>query len=343
MRSIGRREFLGRAALGVGAVAVAPSLLAACGSDSKSSSAGASDGGSGLEKVTFQSAWVNDAEFAGFFVAADNGYYAEEGLNLNYLPGGPDVIPEAVLLAGQADVAMSTVESTVKAILDEGAPFKIIGAQYQKSPLGIVSLASSNIKTPNDLVGKTLAVPPINVLTVEAMLAANDIDKSSVNIVPYEYDPTPLVEGEVDATVDFTTNVPYSIEQLGYEPASFLIYDFGFPVYNDTVIVTEDTLADRRDTLVRWMKATRKGWVENFKDPAHYPPTFADTWFKGTGRDIENEIYFNEVQKPLIEHPDGIFSMTPADIQKNIDSLAEVGLTATEDMFVLDILEEVNG
>jgi len=339
VQGIGRRQFLGRGVIGLGALAIAPSVLAACSSDSSADGSGDSNG---LKTISYQAAWINDAEFAGFFLAMDEGYYAAEGLKLNYLPGGPDVIPEAVLLAGQADVAMSTVESTVKAITDEGAPFKIIGTQYQKSPLGIVSLESSNISSPKDLVGKTLAVPPINVLTVEAMLAANGIEKSAVNIVPYDFDPTPLVQGEVDATVDFTTNVPYSIEQLGYEPASFLIYDFGFPVYNDTIVVTEDTLANRRDDLVGWMRATRRGWVENFKDPAAYPPKWADTHFKGTGRDIENEVYFNTVQQPLIEHPDGIFTMTPGDIQKNIEALDQVGVTATEDMFVLDILEAVD-
>jgi len=339
MEHIGRRQFIGRAAIGVLGVGLGSRLLTACGDDSEDSTSGS--GGTSLETITFQAAWINDAEFAGFFVAMDEGYYEAEGLKLNYLPGGPDVIPEAKLLDGSADVAMSTIESTVKAIVDEGAPFKIIGTQYQKSPLGIVSLASSNINEPKDLIGKTLAVPPVNVLTVEAMLALNGIEKSGVRIVPYQYDPTPLVRGEVDATVDFTTNVPYAIEQMGKTPSSFLIYDFGFTVYNDTIVVTEETLSEKRDQLVRWMRASRKGWAENFKDPAAYPPKWEDTYFKGTGRDIENEIYFNSVQKAIIEHPDGIFTMTDEDIEKNIAALASIGIEATRDMFVLDLLAEI--
>ena len=98
-----------------------------------------------------------------------------------------------------------------------GRPFKIIGTQYQKNPIGIVSLAKKPIKTPPDLVGKTLAVPPVNVISVEAMLKLNSIDKAKVNIVPYAYDPTPLIKGEIDASLDFTTNVPFTIKQTGEE------------------------------------------------------------------------------------------------------------------------------
>ncbi len=85
----------------------------------------------------------------------------------------------------------------------------------------------------------------------------------------------------------------------------------------------------------------RKGWDENLKDPNVYPPKFADTWFKGTGRTVENEIYFNNAQRPLIESPAGIFSMTDEAIAKNIEALAQVGIKATKDMFDSSLLAEV--
>jgi ABC-type nitrate/sulfonate/bicarbonate transport system substrate-binding protein len=288
-----------------------------------------------------QAAWINDAEFAGYFVALDNGYYAAEGLDLTYLSGGPDVIPESTIIAGKADLALTTPDTTVKAIAEQGAKFKIIGAQYQKNPIGIVSLAAKPIKTPQDLIGKTLAVPPVNVISVEAMLKLNNIDKAQLNIVPYAYDPTPLIKGEIDASLDFTTNVPYTIKQAGPEAVSFLLYDFGFTIFNDTVVVTEDTLKAKRKELVSWLRASRKGWEENLKDPNVYPPKFADTWFKGTGRTVENEVFFNNAQKSLIESSAGIFSMTDEAIAKNIDALGQVGIKATKDMFDTSLLAEV--
>ncbi len=117
------------------------------------------------------------------------------GWTSHYLSGGPDVIPESALIAGKADLTLTTPDTTVSAIVDQGAKFKIIGAQYQKNPVGIVSLAKNPIKTPADLVGKTLAVPPVNVISVEAMLKLNKIDKDKVRIVPYEYDPDAADQG----------------------------------------------------------------------------------------------------------------------------------------------------
>ena len=116
---------------------------------------------------------------------------------------------------------------------------------------------------------------------------------------------------------------------------------FGFTIFNDTVVVTEETLKAKRKELVAWLRASRKGWEENLKDPAAYPPKFAETWFKGTGRTIDNEIFFNTAQKPLIETPNGIFSMTEEAIGRNIDALGQVGIKASKDMFDTSLLAEM--
>ena len=287
-----------------------------------------------------QAAWINDAEFAGYFLAMDQGYYAAEGLDLTYLSGGPDVIPESTIVAGRADLALTTPDTTIKAIAEQGAKFKIIGAQYQKNPIGIVSLAKNPITTPAEMVGKTIAVPPVNTISVEAMLAMNNIDRASVNIVPYAYDPTPLIKGEIDASLDFTTNVPYTIKTLGEDATSFLLYDFGYTIYNDTIVVTEETLASKRAELVAWLRASRKGWTENNVDPAAWPPKWETTHFAGTGRSIDNEVYFNTAQKPLIDSPAGIFAMTEDGIAGNLEALAKVGIMGTRDMFDTTLLEE---
>ncbi|MFD2174822.1 ABC transporter substrate-binding protein [Rhodobacter lacus] len=291
--------------------------------------------------LTMQASWINDAEFTGYFLGLDQGYYAEAGLDLTYLSGGPDVIPESTIIAGRADLTLTSPDTTIKAIAEQGAPFKIIGTQYQKNPIGIVSLASNPIHEPKDLVGKTLAVPPVNVISVEAMLKMNGIDPASVNIVPYAYDPTPLIKGEIDASLDFTTNVPYTLDQAGAAATSFLLYDFGYTLFNDTVVVTEAVLAEKRDLLVAWLRASRKAWAENLADPTVWPPKFADSHFKGTGRTIENEVYFNSAQKPLIESPAGIFALTDDGIEKCLSALGAVGIVGTHEMFDTSLLAEI--
>lgn len=319
---VDRRAFLGSAAGAAAAVALGRRAAAAT-------------------PLTMQSAWINDAEFTGYFVAIDEGLYGAAGLELTYLPGGPDVIPEASLLSGRADLALTTPDTTIKAIVEQGAPFKIIGTQYQKNPLGVVSLADKPIKEPKDLIGKTLAVPPVNVISVEAMLKINGIEPGQLRIVPYAYDPTPLIKGEIDASIDFTTNVPFTIEQAGKKATSFLLYDFGFTIYNDTIVVTEETLASKRAALVSWLRASRKGWDMNLADTTVWPPRFAETWFKGTGRTVANEVYFNGAQKALIESPAGVMALTEDGIAKNIEALGRIGIVATPDMFDTTLLAEI--
>jgi ABC-type nitrate/sulfonate/bicarbonate transport system substrate-binding protein len=292
--------------------------------------------------LIMQASWINDAEFTGYFTAIDNGYYKDEGLNLTYLSGGPDIIPESSIIAGKADVTLTTPDTTIKAIVDQGAKFKIIGTQYQKNPHGIISLATRPINSPKELEGKTLAVPPVNVISVEVMLKINGVDRDKVNIVPYAYDPTPLIKGEIDASLDFTTNVPYTIKQAsGIEPHFFLLYDYGYTIFQDTVVVTEETLAAKRKELVSWLRAGRRGWDENLKDPNVYPPKFANSWFKGTGRTIANEIYFNNAQKPLIENPNGVFAMSEDGIAKTLHALGLAGIKGTREMFDTTLLQEV--
>jgi ABC-type nitrate/sulfonate/bicarbonate transport system substrate-binding protein len=349
MTDVNRRQFLSRSATGAAglmAFSGLSALLASCGSDSRSARTGtgaaSSNAGSGKAgAVTMQAAWVNDAEFTGYFVGMDQGLYRKAGIDLTYLPGGPSVIPESTLAAGRADLALTTPDTTIKAIADEGAKFKIIGTQFQKNPLGVVSLKKNAIRTPRDLVGKKLAVPDVNRLAVLAMLKLNGIDPSQVTLVPYQYDPTPLIKGEVDATIDFTANVPFTIQQKGEEPFSFLLFDAGFPIFNDTVVVTEETLKNKRADLVSWLRASRQSWVENFKDPAKYPPRLRDTWFKGTGRTVENELFFNKAQQPLIEAPGGIYSMSEEAIEANLKALRAIGIKGERAMFDTTLLAEV--
>ena len=75
---------------------------------------------SAASPFAFQASWINDAEFTGYFVAMDKGYYAEEGLDLSYASGGPDVIPESTIIAGKADLTLTTPDTTIKAIAEQG-------------------------------------------------------------------------------------------------------------------------------------------------------------------------------------------------------------------------------
>jgi hypothetical protein len=112
-------------------------------------------------------------------------------------------------------------------------------------------------------------------------------------------------------------------------------------MFMDTVVVTERVLRDKRKELVAFLRASRRGWEENFKNTANFPATFRNSWFKSNGRDEDNELYFNERQKPLIESSSGIFSMSEQDIQDNLNSLKEIGLAIPPATFDTSLLRDV--
>lgn len=294
------------------------------------------------ETLNFQSIWVNDPEFIGYMIAIDNGYYAAEGLSLNYKPGGPDVIPEGALLSGKADISLTHLTGVVRAVSEKGAPLKVIGTQYQKSPVGVISLEQSNIKGPKDLVGKTVACPPLTIATFQAMLKVGGVPREKVRVVPYTFSPAPLAKGEVDAIVDFILEIPFLVEQRSGKKASyFLLWDAGMPLFIDLVTVKADTLKTKRSELVRFLRASRKGWEENNSDPAKYPAKFAASWFRGNGSSLEAEIYHNKAQIPMMTSPKGLFAIDPKAIDASLAALEQVGLKGSKDIFDLSLLAEV--
>jgi ABC-type nitrate/sulfonate/bicarbonate transport system substrate-binding protein len=294
------------------------------------------------ETLNFQSIWLNDPEFIGYMIAIDNGYYAAEGFQVNYMPGGPDVIPEGALLSGKADISLTHLTGVVKAVAEKGAPLKVIGTQYQKSPVGVISLEQNNIRQPKDLVGKTVACPPLSMSTFLAMLKVNGVPREKVRVVPYTFSPVPLVKGEVDAVVDFVIELPFLAEQKGGRKTSyFLVWDAGMPLFIDLFTVTADTLKNKRSQLVKFLRASRKGWMENNADPSKYPARYANSWFKGNGSSLEAENFHNKTQIPFMANPKGLFVLDAASIDASLAALEHVGLKGSRDIFDLTLLAEV--
>ena len=296
------------------------------GCDRKPGDSSASTPGANL---AFQASWSNDAEFLGYYVALDAkyDYYRKLKLQVEYLPGGPQVIPESSLLNRRAQVALATCETVAQYIVRDKVPFVIVGAQYQRNPIGIVSLKANPILKPADLIGKRVAVAPVNKLTMDAMLKLNGIDPNKVELIPYTYDPKVLLNGTADATVDFITNVPYVIKQRGGDAVALSLTKFNFNVFNDIVVVYQETLDKQLDTVAAFLAGSMLGWEENFRndDFARFPKYFADTRFKDNGRVVENEIVFNQNQKELMDHKDGYFSMDQESIGNCRKSLKALG------------------
>ncbi len=353
--SLDRRSFLRRGALGgAGAVLLAgggmSALLAACGSSSKSDSTSTAtttaSGPPNYGELKFQLSWVKDVEFAGEYIADTNGYYKQVGFSsVNLLTGGPDVQQDAVVASGKALACISSPDITSAAI-NNGADLVTIGAQYQKNPFAIMSLAKSPIKTPQDMIGKRIGVQATNNPVWAAFLKANNIDPTKIDKVVVQFDPSPLAQGTVDGWFAFITNEPNLLAAKGVKTYTFLLNDFGYPLVSETYVVRKSTIASSRDEIKALLKAEIMGWQQALKNPALGAQLTVDTYGKSLGNTVPEQTLESISQNKLIVSPDteanGIFTLTPTIIAKTIHTLGLAGISITaEKLFDTSVIDEV--
>jgi ABC-type nitrate/sulfonate/bicarbonate transport system substrate-binding protein len=344
-----RRGFLRRgfgAAVGTAVLAGGGGgLLVACGDDGGGKPAAGGGGRFGV--LDLRLSWVKNVEFAGEYIADQKGYYRRVGFSgVNLIAGGPAATPmEADVATGKAFVGIAAPDITGAAIL-EGAPLKIIGAQFQKNPFAILSMADDPIRGPEDMTGKKIGVQAANESVWAAFLKANDIAPGSIKKVPVEFDPLPLTTGTVDGFFSFITNEPNLLRAKGYEVAAFLLADHNYPLVSETYAVRTSSLAGERDKVKAALEAEVLGWRDSVADPALGARYAATVYGKDLGLDEAEQVLENKDQNTLIRTPDteknGLFTITPELIEQNVETLAVGGLKITSDrLFDLSVLAEL--
>ncbi|GAA1695893.1 ABC transporter substrate-binding protein [Microbacterium sediminicola] len=333
-----------RAALAIPAAAAALALaLTGCSgsADPAESTADASFG-----DASIQLSWIKNVEFAGQYMAEENGYFAEAGFDSVDLVAGPGAT-ESLVATGSATIGITDPISAAPAIINEGAPIKIIGTTYQKNPFTILSLADAgNIATPEDLIGKRIGVQAGNETLFEALLAANDIDSADVTIVPVEYDPSVLITGDVDGFLAYITNESIIIESQGYEVTNLTYADNGLPFVTESVIASQDTIDNQPELLEGLLYALIKGWQDALADPQAATDLTMSLYGDELGLDADVQYKQAVEAAGLIESVDtdanGLFTMTDALIAENLAVLASVGTDITADqLFDFSLLENV--
>ncbi|MGV9410319.1 ABC transporter substrate-binding protein [Nocardia sp. NPDC003693] len=344
--AVDRRSFLrytGLAGLALGGA----SLLAGCGGDSAGPGNGTVDDGSKYGSVAVQLSWLKNIEFAGEYFADSKGYYKEAGFGAtNLIAGGAaSTSVEAGLSTGKIWIGMSAPQTTAPAVL-EGLNAKIVGATYQKNPFCIVSSAAKAIRTPQDMKGRRIGVQDTNQLIFNALLTANGMTPGDVTIVPAQFDPTPLANGEVDGWVSYVTNEPITLAAKGFQNANFLFADYGLPLVAETLTVHQNTIDNERDKLKAWLRADIRGWRDAIADPAESARLAVEVYGKDQQLDLAIQTREAQAQNGLLVSPDttanGLFTMTDQLIEANIAALAKAGITiAADKLFDLSVLKEV--
>ena len=330
--------------------------LAACGGDDEGDGAAGEtteETTTAADKVTLQLKWVTQAQFAGYYAAAEEGYYADEGLDVTLRPGGPDIVPEQVVLGGQAEFGINWLDNTL-ATRDKGQDIVNIAQVFTRSGMTEVTWKDTGISDIKGLRGKKVGVwLGGNEHKLFAALTKNGLDpKKDVKIVAQPFDMNLLLNREVDAAAAMTYNeLAQVLEQENpktgalYELGDLNVMkmsDLGTGALEDGVFVQTDWIADEKnqDIAKRFLKASFRGWVfcrDNQDTCLQHVLDNGPTLGEGHQRWQLNEI--NDLIWPA---PQGIGVMDPESFQVTADIAKDykiISKPATDDAYRTDIAE----
>jgi NitT/TauT family transport system substrate-binding protein len=221
-----------------------------------------------LTSVTVQLRWTHQAQFAGFYAAEQNGYYASEGLKVNFIEGGPKVDLVTPVLSGTAHFSDTAADNLLMARAD-GKPLRAIATIYRRSPNVFFALAASGLKTPKDFFGKTIHVPRDLVPTFHTMMARVGIHPGQYSLGNYGTDLTPFYSGQVHVWSGIINGqAAYTAQKSGYKLTFIYPDDYGIHFYADTIFTTDDFIAKNPELVRRFLRATLKGWTYGVENPA---------------------------------------------------------------------------
>ena len=231
------------------------------------------------DKLALQLKWVTQAQFAGYYVAKDKGYYADEDLDVDIKPGGPDIAPPQVIAGGAADVILEWMPAAL-ASREKGVQLVNIAQPFKSSGMMLTCRKDSGIKHPDDFRGKTLGVwffgNEYPFLSWMSQLGIpTDGSSNGVTVLKQGFNVDPLLQKQADCVSTMTYNEYWQIIDAGMSADELVVFKYqeqGVATLEDGMYVLEDRLDDPafRDTMVRFVRASMKGWkwAENNPDEA---------------------------------------------------------------------------
>ncbi|MFT4219092.1 MAG: ABC transporter substrate-binding protein [Microbacterium sp.] len=262
------------------AAAAALALSACSGSSTPAESSG--DDFTPITSIKLQLQWLPQAQFAGYYVAQEKGYFADEGFDeVEIIPSGGDIVPQDALVAGEADFAVAWVPKVLGTLEASGVELTDIAQVFQKSGTLQVSWKDSGITSVADFEGKKIGSWGFgNEWEIFAAMAAENLDSTTVEIVTQDFSMNALLDKDVDAAQAMTYNEWAQILEV-VNPDTGELYqpeDFNVVSYEDTegAMLQDAIWADTErlkdpayaDAAVRFLKAVTKGWLFARDNPA---------------------------------------------------------------------------
>ena len=284
------------------------------------------------DDVTLQLKWVTQAQFAGYYVALDQGFYEEEDLNVTVLAGGPDIAPTQVIAGGGADVVVEWMPAALAA-RENGLPLVNIAQPFKSSGMMLTCWKDTGIAAPADLANRTLGVwffgneyPFLSWMSQLGIKTGGKME-GSVEVLKQGFNVDPLLQRQADCISTMTYNEYWQVLDAGVaadELITFKYQDQGVATMEDGLYVLEDNLsdADFADKMTRFVRASMKDWKwaeENPEDAAMIVLDYDET---GAQTEAHQVRMMGEIAK-LTAGSNG--ALDPADYERTVATLLAGG------------------
>jgi len=294
-------------------------------------------------KIRMQLGWLASNGILGEVMADKLGYFAEEGLELEIVPGGPNVDGVASVASGANNFASISSSPSLMLARSAGLPIKCVAAGYQQHPFTYFSLKGNPIREPKDMIGKKIGTQGTAQILLRAMLAKNGISENDVEVVVMGGDMAALKSGQVDAVTGWKTNVG-ALSVLGDERVDMMLWDAGIQLYANPYYTTDKELDQNGDKITSTIRAVARGWGAAHADPAAAVQALVERFpnldHASEMKAVELVLGFSFNEKTATH---GWGQMDADNWQAQIDSYANLGQFANgapkvEDIMSLDIL-----
>jgi NitT/TauT family transport system substrate-binding protein len=221
---------------------------------------GQTTGKGDLDRVSFATNWVAEAEHGGFYQALADGTYRRYGLDVTIVPGGPMVNNRLLLPAGKIDFYMSANSLQSFDAVEQSIPTVAVAAMFQKDPQVLIAHPGRGVNDLKDLKDLTLYISKEGMVSYFQWLKA-DYGMTDSQVRPYTFNSQPFLANRSSAMQGYVTSEPYAIEKLtGERPKVFLLADYGFDSYSTLIETRRDLVARKPDVVQRFVDASIIGW-----------------------------------------------------------------------------------
>ncbi|MCB2009930.1 MAG: ABC transporter substrate-binding protein [Geminicoccaceae bacterium] len=283
------------------------------------------------DAVNLQLKWVTQAQFAGYYVAAEQGFYEEEGLDVTIKPGGPDIAPPQVIAGGGADVIVDWMPSAL-ASREKGVPLVNIAQPFKRSGMMLTCLKETGITGPEDFRGRTLGVwffgneyPFLSWMSQLGIPTEGGED--GVTVLKQGFNVDPLLQKQADCISTMTYNEYWQVIDAGITADDLVVFQYedqGVSTMEDGLYVLEERLEDPAfvDVMARFVRASMKGWEWARGNSDEAADIVLENDATGAQTEKHQRRMMGEINK-LTEGTDG--TLDPADYERTVQTLLSGG------------------